>query len=264
MVRKFVLILGLAMGAFAQGTFDGVTEPINQARIGFTVSGKIERIWVKEGSFVHKGDTLISLENNEEQLRVRITAMAEKDSSALHSAKAKLETYKKDLDATKSLFENSNSVSAEQVWEKQMNYDVASAEYSAAANDKERAKLEHDLAKVELSKRFLIAPFDGEVATISKNNGESVEALEPILEIADVRTCRMVAYIIADKAGKLKVGQKVSLTLDGRKQNRSKKGKIEFVSPVVDKASMLRTIKIVFDNADKAIEPGVTGKVILK
>lgn len=102
------------------------------------------------------------------------------------------------------------------------------------------------------------------MATISKNNGESVEALAPILEIADVRTCRMVAYIIADKAGKLKVGQKVSLTLDGRKQSRSKKGKIEFVSPVVDKASMLRTIKIVFDNADKTIEPGVTWKVILK
>ena len=264
MVKKFVLVLGLAMGAFAQGTFDGVTEPINQARIGFTVSGKIERIWVKEGSFVHKGDTLINLENNEEKIRVRITQIAAQDSSAILSARAKLSAYGKDLEATKKLFETSNSISEEQVWEKQMNYDVAAAEFSSAATERERAKLEHALAGEELSKRYLIAPFDGEIISISKNNDESVEALEPILEIADVRTCRMVAYVIANKASKLKVGQIVKLRLDGRKKSQQKKGRIEFVSPVVDKSSMLRTVKVIFDNANKSIEPGVTGKILLK
>ena len=88
--------------------------------------------------------------------------------------------------------------------------------------------------------------------------------LEPVIEIADVRTCRMVAYVVANRAGKLKPGQQVSLSLDGRKQVRRKKGKIEFVSPVVDKSSMLRTVKVIFDNTDLAVEPGVTGKILLK
>ncbi|SHL90569.1 hypothetical protein SAMN05720487_1482, partial [Fibrobacter sp. UWT2] len=38
----------------------------------------------------------------------------------------------------------------------------------------------------------------------------------------------------------------------------------EFVSPVVDKSSMLRTVKVIFDNTDLAVEPGVTGKILLK
>ena len=42
--------LALAASALAQQGFDGVTEPINQARVGFTVSGKIDSIWVKEGA----------------------------------------------------------------------------------------------------------------------------------------------------------------------------------------------------------------------
>ena len=45
---------------------------------------------------------------------------------------------------------------------------------------------------------------------------------------------------------------------------RNKKGKIEFISPVVDKASLLRTVKVVFENSDKSVEPGVTGKIFVK
>lgn len=98
--------LALAASALAQQGFDGVTEPINQARVGFTVSGKIDSIWVKEGAFVHKGDTLMNLVNREERLRVRITGITANDSSAVLSARAKLQAYKKDLDATRNLFEN--------------------------------------------------------------------------------------------------------------------------------------------------------------
>jgi multidrug efflux pump subunit AcrA (membrane-fusion protein) len=74
----------------------------------------------------------------------------------------------------------------------------------------------------------------------------------------------MIAYVIANKAKKLKVGQTVILSLDGYKHKRKKKGKIEFISPIVDKSSMLRTVKVIFNNSDAKIEPGVTGKILLK
>ena len=59
-------------------------------------------------------------------------------------------------------------------------------------------------------------------------------------------------------------GQKVKLSLDGASKNRTRNGTIEFVSPVVDKSSLLRTVKIIFDNSDRSVEPGVTGKLYLK
>lgn len=260
-IFKFALF-ALAITAQAAG-FDGVTEPTAQAKIGFTVSGKIDSIWVKEGMFVHKGDTLMNLVKTEEEIRSRITKITAEDVSSVVSAKAKMDAYEKDLQVTKKLFETSNSISEEQIWEKEMNFNVAKAEWEAAKIAKAKDSLEHRMARAQLKKQFLIAPFDGEIVNIVKNPSESVEALEPIVEIADVRTCRMIAYIIVNKASSLKVGQQVNLLLNSGKA-RNKKGEIEFISPVVDKASLLRTVKIIFDNSDKSVEPGVTGKILLK
>lgn len=254
----------LALAGLACAAFDGVTEPINQAKIGFTVPGKIDRIWVKEGAFVHKGDTLINLVKTEEEIRARITRITAEDVSALSSAKARMTTYEKDWQATKKLFETSSSISEEQLWEKEMNYNVAKSEWEAARVTKAKDSLEYRMARAQLSKQYLIAPFDGEIVSIAKNNSESVEALEPIVEIADVRTCRMTAYIIANKAHDLKVGKNVKLSLDGTSQKRYRRGTIEFVSPVVDKSSLLRTVKVIFDNSDRSVEPGVTGKLFIK
>ena len=253
-----------AIGSALAAGFDGVTEPIDQAKIGFTVPGKIDRIWVKEGAFVHKGDTLVNLVKTEEELRARITKISAEDTSSVVSARVKMETYEKDCTVTKKLYETSNSVSAEQLWEREMNYRVAKAEWEAAKVSKSKDSLEHRMARAQLQKQYLIAPFDGEIVSISKNRSESVEALEPIVEIADVRTCRMTAYIIANKASKLKVGQTVKLQLDGSSQARNKKGTVEYISPVVDKASLLRTVKVIFDNSNRSVEPGVTGKIILQ
>ena len=262
---KFFLstIIGFAFGVSVAASFDGVTEPIAQAKIGFTVPGKIDSIWVKEGAFVHKGDTLINLVKTEDELRVRMTKIIANDYSSIASSKAKMDTYLKDYYAIKKLFETSNSVSEEELWEKQMNFDIARADWNAAKVAKSKDSLEYGMAQAQLQKQFLIAPFDGEIVSISKNPSESVEALEPIVEIADVRTCRMTAYIIVNKASSLKIGQQVSLQLNSGKA-KSKKGQIEFISPVVDKASLLRTVKVIFDNSDKSVEPGVTGKLLIK
>ena len=112
--------------------FDGITEPIEQAKIGFTIPGKIDSIWVKEGEVVHKGDTLMNLVKTEDELRVQVTKVTAGDISGVVSAKAKMDTYEKDYKAIKKLFETSTSVSAEQVWEKELNYNVAKAEWENA------------------------------------------------------------------------------------------------------------------------------------
>lgn len=260
----FSILFSLSVQGLYAATFDGVTEPINQAKIGFTVPGKIDSIWVKEGAFVHKGDTLINLVKTEEELRVRMNKIIADDLTAIASAQAKMDTYLKDYYAIKKLYETSNSISQEQLWEKQMNFDIARAEWNAAKTNKSKDSIEYQLARAQLKKQYLIAPFDGEIVSIAKNNSESVEALEPIIEIADVRTCRMTTYIVANKAHNLKVGQNVKLSLDGANKSRTRNGTIEFVSPVVDKSSLLRTIKIIFDNSDRFVEPGVTGKLYLK
>ena len=251
--------------SFAEArAFNGVTEPIAQAVIGMTVPGRVDSIMVAEGAFVRKGMVILTLNKEEEQIQVQMTHLIAENQADLVSAQAKMDTYKKDYLATKKLFETSNSVSEEEVWKKELDYKLAKAEFEKIQMTEEKEKLEYQMALVQLEKRILRAPFDGEIVRITKNKSESIEALEPLVEIADVRFCRMTSYIYAPEARALKTGATVNLQLDGARTPRYKKGRVEFISPLVDKSSLLRTVKIIFDNTDGAIEPGVTGKVRLK
>jgi len=260
-----MLLLSLAFAAAmaAPSPYEGVTEPIQQAVIGSTVAGKIKAVKASEGERVHKGDTLLVLEKDEEELNVAITKVVAENTADILSAQQKKTTFERDYKATKQLFDNSNSVSEEQVWEKELNFKTAEAELMKAQALNEKDKLENSMAKVQLEKRIIRAPFDGIVVKHHKRIAESVQALEPLVEVVDVRRCRFTSYVLANLAQGFHKGQDVSLQLDGAAGPRLRKGKISFISPVVDKASMLRVVKVVFENGDGSIEPGVTGRVLL-
>lgn len=256
-----MILLALALALSAPSPYEGVTEPIQQAVVGSTVSGRIREIKAHEGVRVRKGQILLVLEKDEEELNVAITEVLAEDTSDILSAAQKRQTFERDFAATKQLFEQSNSVSEEQLWEKELNYRTAEAELQKARTIGEKERLENRMAKVQLEKRIVRAPFDGVVVKHHKRIAESVQALDPLVEIVDVRRCRFTSYVAANLAQSFRKGQKVTLLLDGASQPRPRKGVIDFISPVVDRASMLRVVKIVFDNADGSIEPGVTGRI---
>jgi multidrug efflux pump subunit AcrA (membrane-fusion protein) len=205
---------------------------------------------------------ILMLEREEEELNVAITKVVAEDRSDSLATTQKRQTFERDYKATRRLFDSSNSVSEEQVWEKELNFKTADAEQLRSVMTKKKEWLEHEMAKAQLEKRILRAPFDGVVVKHRKKLAESVQALEPLVDVVDVRRCRFTTYVVAQDAQGFRLGQTVSLQLDGARQPRLRKGKITFVSPVVDKASMLRTIKVVFENADGSIEPGVTGRIL--
>jgi len=243
-------------------SFEGVTEPIAQAVVSATVPGKIDQIPVSEGQQVRKGDTLLTLERETEEINVRMTRLLADSKAELDAAQVKVEIYGKDYKATKGLFDSSNSVSEEQVWEKDLQWRLARADHDKFTAQKGKEELENQLAAAELSRRVIRAPFNGVVVKIHKRLAESVQALEPLVEVVDVRRCRFVGHVPAPEAQGIRKGQDLQLKLDGSKEPRSRTGKVEFISPTVDQASLLRTVKVVFENTDGSIEPGVSGRIV--
>jgi len=260
MLIQFLAALLIA----APSPYEGVTEPIQEAVVGSTVSGKIKAVVAPEGARVRKGKVVLLLEDDEEEINVAITGVVADDTSDVVSTRQKRLTFERDYLATKRLFESSNSVSEEQLWEKELSFRTADAELAKALAMSEKERLENGMAKAQLEKRILRAPFDGVVVKHRKRIAESVQALEPLFDIVDVRRCRFTTYVVANLAQSFRKGQVVTLQLDGGAAPRERKGTIDFISPVVDKASMLRVVKVVFDNGDGSIEPGVTGRILVK
>lgn len=217
--------------------FAGITEPILEAVMSSPVPGIVGARPFREGDFVNQGQVVIELDKKLEELEVQ-------------RRKAMLDPLKSDLDATRTLYEkNSIGVSKEALIKAESAYNVAVAEY--------------ELAKEQLRKRQIVAPFSGYIVEMFREVGESCQANEKLVRMVDTRRCYFVSNIEAKAGYRLKVGEKVKLEIEAGEPAISVQGTISFISPVVDAASGLLKVKLIFENADGKFRPGVAGRMTL-
>jgi RND family efflux transporter MFP subunit len=213
----------------------GITEPILDSTLGTPVAGIVASRNHKEGDFVKKGDTIIELDKTLEELEVARREVV-------------LEPLKIDFEAVRFLFgQPKSSVSKEMLEKKQAEYKVALAEY--------------ELAKEQVRKRSIVAPYDGFITELFLQVGEACQVQQPILRLVDTRQCYFICNVDARSGHGLRPGQSVNLEIDSGPSTVLIQGTISFVSPVVDAASGLMKIKVIFDNPEARVRPGVAGKL---
>jgi RND family efflux transporter MFP subunit len=216
-------------------TTPGITEPILDATLGTPVAGIIAARNCKEGEFVKKGQVIVELDKRLEELEMARRAVV-------------LDPLKADFEANRTLYEEpKSSVSKEVLDKKESDYRVAVAEY--------------ELAKEQVRKRLITAPFDGEVTEIFLQVGEACQIQQPIVRLVDTRHCYFVGQVDAKAGHALQVGQKVNLEIEAGLSVALLEGVVSYVAPVVDPASGLMKVKVIFENPDGKIRPGVAGKM---
>ncbi|HXT13905.1 MAG TPA: efflux RND transporter periplasmic adaptor subunit [Candidatus Angelobacter sp.] len=214
---------------------DGITEPFRDVTLTVSVPGIIRSEPIVEGASVKKGEVLVELDKKLEEFEAA-------------RRKAVMEQTKAEYDATRQLRETTKSVSNEQLEKAESDYNVAAAEYGAAAE--------------ELARRELVAPFDGTVAEIALRTGAACAPYEPIARLVDTSRFYFTGHLDGKSAVRLTLDEPVSLDVGGVAKPVT--GKICFISPVVDPASGLATVKAIFDNADGAIRPGLAAKLTVQ
>lgn len=214
----------------------GITEPIFDVMLSSQAAGTLTTNFFREGDFVHKGQVLLELDKRLEELNVA-------------RRKIVLDTLKTDWEGTRQLYDATKSVSRDDLVKKETEYKVAEVDYQTAVE--------------QLRRRQIISPIEGYIAEIIPHLGEDCKAQDPVVRVVDTRRCYFICNVEAKRAGGLKSGQSVNLSIEVGVAMVPVEGRIWFVSPVVDPASGLLKVKVVFDNPDARIHPGVTGKMQL-
>jgi RND family efflux transporter MFP subunit len=245
-------------------TVQGITEPFKQAIISSQLASRITAIRKNEGSFAKKGDTIMDLDFEEAKLEAERNRVISESYAEFNAAKYRMQTAKLDLDATKIVHDSTRSVSEEELWKKELDYNLAKTEYDRLSMTKQKEILEYKISQQNLKLHFIIAPYDGIVAQRFLNEAESCKPQEPLIKFVDVHKCRFITYVPCIYSQKLTVGKSVTLALHGSNKTQTKHGVIEFISPVVDASSGLRTVKVIFDNANCSIQPGITGSLFIE
>jgi RND family efflux transporter MFP subunit len=243
----------------AQEPVPGITEPLLDVTVSSTIAGTLSKILVKEGEFAKESQVVLELDKQQEELEVKRRKLVWESKAELSAAAAQMEMLKIDYDGTKRLFETTKSVSKEQLLKKEQEYRQAVAEHDKLAMSETREELEYQMAREALRKRELTAPIGGMITEIFREVGEDCKPQEPLYRIVDVRQCYFIANVDAKVSTNLKTGQTVKLEIDVGHDKAPVDGRISFVSPVVDPASGLLKIKVIFENPEGRVKAGVAG-----
>ena len=260
------MVDGGVHASFAQSdiSISGITEARRDVNLSLSVAGKISRIFFKEGSFVKKGDCILELDKRLEELEVARRKLIWNSKAELEAAGARVMMLKALLESNRKLFENTRSVSKEELDRIELEYKLALAEEKRLESEEERQQIEYQMALESLQKRRLKSPISGIVIKRMLDEGEGSEPEQPLVRMVDTARCLLVSNVEEPLGRTLREGQAVDLKIKIGSEFLMKKGTIAFVSPVVDPASGLLEVKAEFDNQKGEIRPGVAGFMLLK
>lgn len=243
---------------FSQPEYDGLVEPVRDVWMGLQVSGRVAELSADEGDEVEEGRRLLALDDRIEQLEVERRQVVFEDESELQAARARGELLKQEVASTRELFKSTASVSREELERKEVEFRLSQIEIGRLEQDRRRTAAELAIARERLALNYIDAPFAGVVAEVRVDEGESVQSGQPVLRLVDVSRAFLVLNLPAEALHGVRAGQPAALRFRGEVPV-VKTGVVAFVSPVVDPASGLRRVKMLFENDEPAIEPGRVG-----
>ena len=231
-------------------TLQGEAEA-TEYRVSGKVPGRIEEIYVREGSLVHKGDTLAFIDSPEVRAKLA-QASAARDAAMAQSRKASNGARQEQItgayqlwqqaivqeDVMKKSFERTQRLFDQKVISAQK-YDEVKAKYDASVSQTLAAKSQYDMAvagarqedkdaalalvhqaegaiqEVQgyMSELYLTAPADGVISSVYPKAGELVGQGAPVMTVTDLSDIWFTFNIREDYLHGMKIGDRISLTI---------------------------------------------------
>ncbi len=210
----------------------GVLKPLLQVSVGAQVNGQLQKLYVKQGDRVTRGQLLAEIDPTLQQNALR------KSEAALQSAQAQkqvtqamLKQYQQELTRQRRMDCEGSGIKSElQKAQAQLQTQVAQLK----VNDAQivQAQMELETARANLGFTRIVAPIDGEVLGIVTKEGQTIvssQTVPTILVLADVDTMSVHTRISETDILKVRVGQPLwfYVVADPKKRYESVMGSIQ-------------------------------------
>lgn len=249
----------------------GIIKSKNQYQVFSTVGGLIQKIYVKEGDVVRKGDPLFAIKSETSRLNTENAQLAA-EFAALNTQGDRLNEFKSAIDLARSKMLNDSMLWVRQrgLWAQQigskMELEQRELAYQSSANNYEAAKLRYKDLKKQLefsaaqSKKLLSisktiaqdfiirSQADGRVYSISRETGEIVNTQTAVAIIGDADHFVSELQIDENDIVRVRPGQRVLLTLDSYK-GEVFEAAISQIDPIMNERS--RTFRVEADFTQK-------------
>lgn len=182
--------------------------------LGAEVPGRVTKIGVEEGDIVMKGDRIISIDSRTYE-------------AALRAAEADAELAAKELERGKTLIKNAV---------------ISNNDFDALSARSKASQAALDVARINLEKAYMLAPFSGVVDRIMVEDGAFAGVGDPVIRLVNPEVFEVHCSIPEKDIPFIRKGAEVVLT--HRALGVEKTGTIVFSAIAADMQSMTYPVKI--------------------
>jgi RND family efflux transporter MFP subunit len=257
----------------------GTLAVYDQATISAKVPGRLKEITIDLGKIVKKGELIAQIDTQDYQLRLEQAkaALAQartrlglsidgtdepsdpRQISLVRQSQTLIDEAKLRLDRSNTLFKQ-GVISQADLDSAETAYKVAQNRYEDAIEEfnNRRALLiqrrsELEIARQQMTDTAIYAPFDGVVQEKRASLGEYLSASSPIATIVRTDPLRLKVEVPERSSNKIKVGQKVKVTLEG--DSNTYTGRVVRLSPGLAERNRMLLIEAEISN-NGALRPG--------
>ena len=223
------------VSGIVSNSYPGYLEEGQSVEMAFKYGGTLQQLNVKEGSAVRKGQTLASVSSPQME-------------STRRSAQATLEQAQDAYDRLKKVHDNGS---------------LPEIKWREMVADLEKAQSALDLADAMLADNTIKAPFDGTVASVNAEVGENIAPLKPVIKIINTKGMAVKISIPENEIAKVQVGDTAEVVIPALGDKRLN-GKVIEKSMTASLLTHSYPVKILIEQSDEELVPGMIGKVVLK
>jgi RND family efflux transporter MFP subunit len=245
------------------------------------VGGVIKNLYAAEGKHVNEGDVLLALEDREYKLRLeksdalRLKYLSDlflekqftaEDKDLTPAALTKLTKAEAEFKKATEAFAKGQIAAAD--FEKaQKDYEIEliqagrkKDEIMASAKGLTQQEIDVKLARMDLDKTIIRAPFSGIVTDIKISPQERLDAGRELFTLVTISRIRVKAKVLESEIGKMQAGRSVDLRFSAY-PGKVFKGVVEAISPIVNAEDKTCAVHIAMNNPTEEIKPGMHAEV---
>jgi len=266
MLHLIRLILGAASALAAAAPvaaqeYDCMIEARQVIEIRSPVEAIIEKVLVRRGDAVKKGQLLVTLASGPERAALALAQSRAGMQGELKSAEARLDIAQKKAQRAEELFKQ-QFISANARDEAQAEFQLATEELRRVRESQKLNALEADRSAEVLAMRSIRSPLDGVVVEVMLKPGEfgAITFKDPIMKLAEIDPLYVEVVLPVSQYGRVKPGQKATVMpeppVGGRYDTT-----VSLVDKVIDAASGTFGVRLNLRNRNLEIPAGVRCRV---
>lgn len=188
-------------------------QPLHDVKVPVRVAGVLQKINVKEGTLVNAGDTMAVVDDRLARIEMEAKKEATLNNAPIETARARLTEAQAQFEDAEKLF-NRKVLSREEYRVKDAQLKIAQFGVEDAQNQMKLTNIELKGAEAELDMHKVPSPIEGVVVQQVRQQGEAVQALDPIFRVIRTDVVKVEGAVNVRDADRVREGMTIDVYPD--------------------------------------------------